>query len=112
MLIHLPVYKDSIVIQHFFFMRGTKIKFFRVLHLDHSMAESGSQPGHLAQQPSNTEQEKAWGSANLMPGSHSDMTSSVASSLPVASRASQYSSKGRNLTKGRAGYKKGVIQGC
>lgn len=73
------------------------------------MAESGSQLGHSAQQPCNTEQEKVWGSANLMPGSHSDMTSHVASSLPAASRAFQYFSKRRNLTKGGVGYKKEVI---
>lgn len=96
---HLPVYKD----RHFFLHQRDQDKFFRVFHLDHSVTESGSQPGHPAQQPYDMEQEKAWGSANLTQGSHSNKTSSVAPRLPTASGASQYFSKRRVLTEGRAG---------
>lgn len=78
---HLPVYKD----RHFFLHQRDQDKFFRVFHLDHSVTESGSQPGHPAQQPYDMEQEKAWGSANLTQGSHSNKTSSVAPRLPTAS---------------------------
>lgn len=66
------------------------------------MTGSGSQPGHPAQQPYDMEQEKAWGSANLTQRSHSNKTSSMAPSLPTVSRASQYFSKRRALTEGRA----------
>lgn len=104
MLTHLPGYKNRHCkpTNSFFLHQRDQDKFFRVLHLDYSMAGSGSQPGHPAQQPYDMEQEKAWGSANVTQRSHSNMTSSMASSLHTASEAFWYFSKGRAHTKGRA----------